>query len=99
MKEIKGLKPVGKDEEASKAAMAFVDGVAKVVSYLVSTFLLLATCAMVAFVVMTSLSFMHDQEPAVPPFGFMFVWAAVWGSAVLGLFAGSLVKIALKEDE
>lgn len=97
MKPIKGLDPEPSNKNA--VAGAFVDGVAKIALYLFQAFLFMGTCAMVAYVVMMSLHFMHGQESAVPPFGFIFIWSAIWGSSVLALFAGGLVKMAMKEDE
>lgn len=94
MKEIKGLRPVGQDEKPNPVAVA----IGKTAEYLLLAGIFVGMCAMVAFVVMMSLGVMHRHEPAVPPFGFMFIWAAVWGSSVLGLWAGNLVKSALKEE-
>jgi hypothetical protein len=86
-------------EKPNKVAVAIGTFIGRLVEYAVIGVLFAAMCAGPAVVVMGALSVMHDYEPAVPPFGFMFLWGAILGSSTLAMWAGGLVKVAMKEDE
>ena len=99
MKPIKGLDGPEVPREPNPVASAVGKGALKLVEYTAGALTFLGMCAGVAFIVMYALHVMHEQVPAVPPFGFLFLWAAIWGSSVLALFAGNLVKMATADDD
>lgn len=98
LKPIKGLDGPEQPRQPSPAATAISKAALKLVEYTTGALIFTAMCAVVAFTVMYALNIMHRHEPAVPPFGFWFLWAAIWGSSVLALFAGNLVKLATAEE-
>ena len=101
MKPIKGLDgpQQPREDEPNKIAVALVTGVGRTLEYSLLAGIFMAICAGVAASVMAALSIMHSHVPTVPPFGFMFIWAGIWGSSVLAIFAGQLTKVILKEGE
>lgn len=74
-------------------------GLARLAEYATTAVLYLWVCAVISWVIMMALDIMEDSQPAVPAFGFMFIWAALAASGLLGLFAAILVRVAMKEDE
>lgn len=99
MKPIKGLDGPEQPRETGKVAQAIGAGALKLVEWLTLGVMFAGMCAVVAFTVMVSLGWMHGEAPTVPAPSFFFIWSAIWGSSVLALWAGALVKMATKDDE
>lgn len=99
MKPIKGLDGPEQPRETSKVAQAIGAGAIKLVEWVASGGAYMLACMLIAWWVMLALDIMHDSVPTVPPFGFMFLWAAIWGSGILAMFAGTLVKMVMGDDE
>lgn len=97
MKPIKGLDE--QDRKPNPVAVAIGAGALKMVEWTLLAALFAVLCGVVAFTVMVSLGWMHSEVPTVPAPSYFFVWSAIWGSSVLALWAGALVKMATKEED